>query len=224
MRHLKAGRKLGRNATHRLAMKRNLAMALFRHERIITTVEKAKEVRPFVEKLITLARKGTLHARRLVISRLGAAKQGRGQAGQRPRQGGYAHRLDQAVQRDRAALRVAARGLHPHHQAARTPSRRRRQDGLPGTAQGRRGQGPGEKDARARPGAARRDAAHADSRAGAGVACRPRAGSDHPDDAGRSDAGSGVGGAGQGAAPTDAAGRLKRKSAASGRREPAGVV
>ena len=71
MRHLKAGRKLGRNATHRLAMKRNLAMALFRHERIITTVEKAKEVRPFVEKLITLARKGTLHARRLVISRLG---------------------------------------------------------------------------------------------------------------------------------------------------------
>ena len=73
MRHLKAGRKLGRNATHRLAMKRNLAMALFRHERIITTVEKAKEVRPFVEKLITLARKGTLHARRLVIAHLGPA-------------------------------------------------------------------------------------------------------------------------------------------------------
>ena len=71
MRHLKAGRKLGRNATHRLALKRNLALALFRHERIITTVEKAKEVRPFVEKLITLARKNTLHARRLVIARLG---------------------------------------------------------------------------------------------------------------------------------------------------------
>jgi large subunit ribosomal protein L17 len=71
MRHLKAGRKLGRNATHRLALKRNLALALFRHERIITTVEKAKEVRPFVERLITLARKNTLHARRLVIARLG---------------------------------------------------------------------------------------------------------------------------------------------------------
>ena len=71
MRHLKAGRKLGRNATHRLALKRNLALALFRHERIITTVEKAKEVRPFVEKLITRAKKGTLHARRLVIARLG---------------------------------------------------------------------------------------------------------------------------------------------------------
>jgi large subunit ribosomal protein L17 len=71
MRHLKAGRKLGRNASHRRALMRNLALALFRHERIITTVEKAKELRPFVEKLITLAKKGTLHARRLVIARLG---------------------------------------------------------------------------------------------------------------------------------------------------------
>src|SRR5277367_6427284 len=71
MRHLRAGRKLGRNATHRLALYRNLALALFRHERIITTLEKAKAVRPFVEKLITLARDGSLHARRLVISRLG---------------------------------------------------------------------------------------------------------------------------------------------------------
>jgi large subunit ribosomal protein L17 len=50
---------------------RNLAMALFRHERIITTVAKAKEARPFVEKLITLAKKGTLHARRLALARLG---------------------------------------------------------------------------------------------------------------------------------------------------------
>jgi large subunit ribosomal protein L17 len=77
MRHRRAGRKLNRNATHRLALYRNLAMALFRHESIITTVEKAKAVRPFVEKLITLARKATLepdkalHARRLVLSRLG---------------------------------------------------------------------------------------------------------------------------------------------------------
>jgi large subunit ribosomal protein L17 len=71
MRHLRAGRKLGRNATHRLALYRNLALALFRHERIITTLEKAKAVRPFVEKLITLARVGSLHARRQVIARLG---------------------------------------------------------------------------------------------------------------------------------------------------------
>ena len=71
MRHLKAGRKLGRNATHRLALMRNLTLALIRHERIITTVEKAKEARRFAERLITLAKKGTLHARRLALARLG---------------------------------------------------------------------------------------------------------------------------------------------------------
>ena len=71
MRHLKSHRKLSRNPTHRLALFRNLALALFRHERIITTLPKAKEVRPFVEKLITLAKKGTLHHRRLAIAKLG---------------------------------------------------------------------------------------------------------------------------------------------------------
>jgi large subunit ribosomal protein L17 len=71
MRHLKAGRKLNRNASHRLALMRSLTMALIRHERIITTEAKAKALRPFVEKLITLAKKGTLHARRLALSRLG---------------------------------------------------------------------------------------------------------------------------------------------------------
>jgi large subunit ribosomal protein L17 len=70
MRHLHAGRKLGRNSAHRLALLRNLARAVLEHERIITTVEKAKEARPFVEKLITLAKKGTLHARRLALQRL----------------------------------------------------------------------------------------------------------------------------------------------------------
>ncbi|HZT78652.1 MAG TPA: 50S ribosomal protein L17 [Gemmataceae bacterium] len=70
MRHLKAGRHLGRNASHREAMFRNLARALFEHERIITTVEKAKEARPFVEKLITLGKKGTLHARRMALAKL----------------------------------------------------------------------------------------------------------------------------------------------------------
>jgi len=70
MRHLKAGRKLGRNASHRLALMRNLARALFEHERITTTVEKAKALRPFVEKLITFGKKGSLHARRLALARL----------------------------------------------------------------------------------------------------------------------------------------------------------
>jgi large subunit ribosomal protein L17 len=71
MRHLKAGRRLNRNASHRLALMRNLTLALIRHERIITTEAKAKALRPFVEKLITLAKKGTLHARRLAMARLG---------------------------------------------------------------------------------------------------------------------------------------------------------
>lgn len=71
MRHLQKGRKLSRNSTHRIAMLRNLARALIEHERIITTVEKAKEARRFIEPLITLAKKDTLHARRLIVAKLG---------------------------------------------------------------------------------------------------------------------------------------------------------
>src|SRR5262249_36201536 len=70
MRHRNAGRTLGRNASHRLALMRNLTRSLIEHGRIVTTLEKAKEVRPFVEKLITLAKQNTLHARRLALSRL----------------------------------------------------------------------------------------------------------------------------------------------------------
>src|ERR1700730_4833878 len=70
MRHLKAGRHLGRNATHRHALMRNLTRAMIEHDPIITTGEKPREVRPFVKKLITLAKQGTLHARRLAVARL----------------------------------------------------------------------------------------------------------------------------------------------------------
>lgn len=70
MRHRRAGRKLGRNAEHRAALFRNLTRALIEHERIITTVAKAKAVRPFVEKLITLAKTNTVHTRRLAVARL----------------------------------------------------------------------------------------------------------------------------------------------------------
>ena len=65
MKHRVAGRKLGRTSMHRIALLRNLSTELFRHERIRTTLMKAKELRPFAEKLITLARRGDLHARRL---------------------------------------------------------------------------------------------------------------------------------------------------------------
>lgn len=71
MRHRVAGRRLGRTKEHRLAMRRNLVASLIQHETVSTTVEKAKEVKPFAEKLITLAKKGTLAARRRAISLLG---------------------------------------------------------------------------------------------------------------------------------------------------------
>lgn len=64
MRHRKAGRKLNRTASHRKAMFANMATSLFLHERIQTTTPKAKELRPFAEKLITLAKRGDLAARR----------------------------------------------------------------------------------------------------------------------------------------------------------------
>lgn len=67
MRHRLSGRKLGRTSSHRSAMLRNMATSLFLHERITTTIQKAKELRPYAEKLITLAKKETLHARRLIL-------------------------------------------------------------------------------------------------------------------------------------------------------------
>ena len=71
MRHRIAGRRLSRTSEHRLAMRRNMVCSLFEHETISTTTQKAKEVRGFAEKLITLAKKGTLAARRRAISLLG---------------------------------------------------------------------------------------------------------------------------------------------------------
>ena len=71
MRHRIAGRRLSRTSEHRLAMRRNLVASLFEHETISTTIEKAKEVKAFAEKLITLAKKGTLSARRRAIALLG---------------------------------------------------------------------------------------------------------------------------------------------------------
>ena len=70
MRHKISGRKLQRKTGHRNAMFRNMAAALIKHEQILTTVPKAKELRPYVEKLITLAKRGGLSNRRLALSRL----------------------------------------------------------------------------------------------------------------------------------------------------------
>jgi large subunit ribosomal protein L17 len=71
MRHGHSGRKLQRKSGHRAALLRNLAAALIKHEQIMTTTPKAKELRPYVEKLITLAKRGGLSNRRLAIGRLG---------------------------------------------------------------------------------------------------------------------------------------------------------
>jgi len=70
MRHRKKGRKLSRTASHRRATLRNMAASLFRHGQIETTTAKAKELRPYAERLISLAKRGDLHARRLAGARI----------------------------------------------------------------------------------------------------------------------------------------------------------
>jgi large subunit ribosomal protein L17 len=70
MRHRAKGRQLSRTSSHRRALLNNMASSLFEHGRVVTTEAKAKELRPFAEKLTTLARRGDLHARRLVERRI----------------------------------------------------------------------------------------------------------------------------------------------------------
>lgn len=70
MRHGNSGRKLNRTASHRKAMFANMAASLIEHEQIVTTLPKAKEIRPIVEKLVTLGKRGDLHARRQAISQI----------------------------------------------------------------------------------------------------------------------------------------------------------
>lgn len=70
MRHLVAGRKLGVTSTHRKAMMANMASSLIKHEQITTTLPRAKELRPYVERLITLGKRGGLHARRQALAQL----------------------------------------------------------------------------------------------------------------------------------------------------------
>jgi large subunit ribosomal protein L17 len=71
MRHRKAGYKLGRTTAHRSATLRNIAAGLFEHGQITTTIPRAKAVQPFVEKIVTLAKRGDIHSRRLVAAKMG---------------------------------------------------------------------------------------------------------------------------------------------------------
>ena len=72
MRHGKSGRRLGRTVSHRKALFSNMAASLIEHEQITTTLPKAKELRPIVEKLVTLGKRGDLHARRQAASQIGS--------------------------------------------------------------------------------------------------------------------------------------------------------
>ncbi|ODN68928.1 50S ribosomal protein L17 [Methylobrevis pamukkalensis] len=71
MRHGNAGRKFNRRSDHRMAMFANMAASLIEHEQIVTTLPKAKDLRPIVEKLVTLGKRGDLHARRQAIAEIG---------------------------------------------------------------------------------------------------------------------------------------------------------
>jgi large subunit ribosomal protein L17 len=137
MRHAVAGRKLSRTSSHRKAMFNNLAAALVKHEQIKTTLPKAKDLRPIVEKLVTLAKRGDLHARRQAIAQirdLGMVKKLFETIGPRykARAGGYTRVLkagfrhgDSAplaviefVDRDRDAKGAEDRARHEAQQAA----------------------------------------------------------------------------------------------------------
>ena len=74
MRHGSTNRKLNRTSAHRKAMFANMSASLIKHEQIVTTLPKAKELRPIVEKLVTLGKRGDLHARRQAISQIGSDK------------------------------------------------------------------------------------------------------------------------------------------------------
>jgi len=112
MRHGSARRKLGRTSAHRTAMFANMAASLIKHEQIVTTLPKAKELRPFVEKLVTLGKRGDLHARRQAISAVRDVEQvGKlfGVLGPRyqERQGGYIRVLKAGFRHgDNAAMAV----------------------------------------------------------------------------------------------------------------------
>lgn len=138
MRHGVAGRKLGRTSSHRKATLSNMAVALIRHEQIRTTLPKAKELRPFVEKLITLGKRGGLHARRQALAvvrdtEVAAKLFGPLADRYRTRNGGYTRVLragmrygdaaDMAmielVDRDPAAKGAADKARHEAEQAAK---------------------------------------------------------------------------------------------------------
>ena len=125
MRHGIAGRKLNVTSTHRIAMFRNMATSLLKHEQITTTLPKAKELRPYVERIITLGKRGGLHARRQALAQIRDEKVVAKLFGEiaeryKARQGGYCRVLKAGMRYGDAATmavielvdrNVAAKGL-----------------------------------------------------------------------------------------------------------------
>jgi large subunit ribosomal protein L17 len=123
MRHGNSGRKLNRTSSHRTAMFANMAASLIEHEQIVTTLPKAKELRPIVERLVTLAKRGDLHARRLAVARVRnetMVKKLFETIGPRykERNGGYTRVLKAFVDRDMAAKGARDRARREEEAAA----------------------------------------------------------------------------------------------------------
>lgn len=143
MRHNVDGRKFGRNTSHRVAMLKNIANAVIEKEQIVTTVQKAKEVRRVVDRLITLGKKGTLHSRRLafdrtrndiVVSKLFGTLAERYKA----RKGGYTRVLKMSDRRwgDAAEMAILELVDHPELDRKRKPKAAAAAAGTEGAADG----------------------------------------------------------------------------------------
>ena len=126
MYHGRAKRRFNRTAEHRKAMFANMAQALIKHEQIVTTLPKAKDLRPVVEKLVTLGKQGDLHARRIAISRL--------------RDADLVKKLIDVIG---PALQGPQRRLSADHEGGLPPGRQRRDGGDRVRRPRRRGQGQG---------------------------------------------------------------------------------
>ena len=166
MRHRKAGHKLGRTASHRKALLRNMATSLIENERIITTEGKARALRPFAERLVTLGKRGDLHARRLALRRVrskAAARKLFEDIGPRfaDRPGGYTRIIKMGLRDGDAAPMAMIQLLGPDEKPRKKAGTRRRRR--------RRSKASGEAASPAESGAAPEEAAAAESDEGSGT-------------------------------------------------------
>lgn len=133
MRHQKTGRKLGRNSSHRKAMFRNMVTSLFSHEQLETTDAKAKEVRRLAEKMITLAKKGDLHARRQALTYMKDKKVAHRlfdelQEKYQDRQGGYIRIIKKGMRRGDGAPVSIIQLLHGEEKLKKIKGKAKKED------------------------------------------------------------------------------------------------